>query len=206
MFNPLRSTTIGALEKTVAFTERRHAVLAGNLANMSTPDYRARDLDVDAFQTALADSIKADRAKPAVRSGHGDLGDGAIPSPESLFRQAVAAMSSPGGNSSSPGPVGDGPLGYPGSESLSDPSLDDNVLRSWDSRTGVVGPTSASTRDDALSGPRSPMEAIVYHDGSDISMEQQVTQMSKNKHLHSLAITTMRSQFELLRAAITERA
>jgi flagellar basal-body rod protein FlgB len=50
------------------------------------------------------------------------------------------------------------------------------------------------------------MEQVVYHDNSDVSLEQQVTEISKNQHLHDLAVTTLRSQFELLRAAITERA
>ena len=62
------------------------------------------------------------------------------------------------------------------------------------------------TREDIFSGPRDATEQVVYHDGSDVSMEHQVTELAKNQHLHGLAITTMRSQFALLRAAITERA
>ena len=56
------------------------------------------------------------------------------------------------------------------------------------------------------SGPRAASEQIVFHDGSDVSLEHQVTEIAKNQHLHGLAVTTMRSQFALLRAAITERA
>ena len=126
-------TTLPALGRTLAFTEKRHEVLAGNLANLDTPGYRVRDLDVDGFQQTLADSIR--RGEPA------------------------ATMT-----------------GEP------------------------------RTRDDARLGPRSTDEAIIYHDGSDVSMERQVTEVAKNQHLHSLAVTTMRSQFELLRSAITERA
>ena len=62
------------------------------------------------------------------------------------------------------------------------------------------------TRDDQFSGPRAAMEQVVFHDNSDVSLEQQVTEIAKNQHLHDLAVTTLRSQFELLRAAITERA
>lgn len=42
------------LERTAAFTELRHDVLAGNIANISTPNYHARDLPVKEFEQALA--------------------------------------------------------------------------------------------------------------------------------------------------------
>ena len=130
----VNQTTIPALEQTVTFAQRRHELLAGNLANLDTPGYRARDLSVGDFQNALAESIQTSRNTSAAKS------------------------------------------------------LD------------------PSTRDDILSGPRSATEQVVYHDGSDVSLEQQVTELAKNQHLHGLAVTTMRSQFSLLRAAITERA
>ena len=117
----------------MAFAQRRHELLAGNIANLDTPDYRARDLDEGDFQNALAESI-------------------------------------------------------------------DTV------RTTTMESLSPTTRDDIYSGPRAATEQVVYHDGSDVSLEHQATQMAKNMHLHGLAVTTMRSQFALLRAAITERA
>lgn len=126
-------STIPALEQTVTFAQRRHELLAGNLANLDTPDYRSRDLDVGDFQNALAESV-------------------------STARQSANKAVSP------------------------------------------------VTRDDIYAGPRRATEQVVYHDGSDVSMEQQVTELAKNRHLHGLAVTTMRSQFALLRAAITERA
>ena len=45
-----QSTTIPALEQVVNFTEARHNVLAGNIANVDTPGYKARDLSVEDFQ------------------------------------------------------------------------------------------------------------------------------------------------------------
>ena len=131
MINLFQSTTLPALEHSLNFAQRRHDLLAGNLANMDTPDYKSRDLSVKNFHEALSDSIAA----------------GADPA--------------------------------------------------------SVSPT---TRDEIAYGPRDAMEQVVFHDGSDVSMEHQVTELAKNQHLHSLAITTMRSQFALLRAAITERA
>ncbi len=134
MFGLFQSTTIPALGQTVQFAQRRHELLASNIANLDTPGYRTRDLDTGEFQDALADSIRYSQAGPA------------------------------------------------------------------------AGAVSPSTRDDRLAGPRAATEQIVYHDNSDVSMETQVTQIAKNQHLHSMAITTMRSQFALLEAAITERA
>ena len=133
MFGIFGSTTIPALEQTVSFAQRRHELLAGNIANLDTPGYRTRDLDVADFQNALAESIHQAAEQPA------------------------HALS----------PV---------------------------------------TRDDLYSGPRAATEQVVFHDGSDVSLERQITEVAKNQHLHSMAVATMRSQFALLRAAITERA
>ncbi|TWT83398.1 Flagellar basal body rod protein FlgB [Planctomycetes bacterium CA13] len=134
MLGIFNKSTIPALEQTLQFSEKRHELLAGNLANLDVPGYRSRDLDVGEFQNALAESIH---------------------------------------NAQSP------------------------------DASSKIEPV---TRDDLYSGPRNATEQVVYHDGSDVSMEHQVTEIAKNQHLHSLAITTMRSQFALLRAAITERA
>jgi flagellar basal-body rod protein FlgB len=51
-------TTIPLLEKIVAFGERRNQVLAGNVANIDTPNYKRRDLPVQAFESALRDTIR----------------------------------------------------------------------------------------------------------------------------------------------------
>ncbi len=145
MFQLFNSTTIPALQQTAMFTERRHELLASNMANLDTPDYRARDLSVDHFQSTLADSIEqAQRPSP----GHATTRRGAT---LDIFGQPVQ-------------------------------------------------------RDDDAMGPRDSMEPIVYHDGSDVSLERQVTEISKNQSLHNVAIATMRNQFAMLRAAITERA
>ncbi len=61
------SSTIPLLAKMAAFTERRHDVLAGNVANVSTPDYHTRDLPVADFQAALAEAVSHKR--PAGPSG-----------------------------------------------------------------------------------------------------------------------------------------
>jgi flagellar basal-body rod protein FlgB len=49
---------IPLLEKTLAFAEARNKVLATNIANITTPGYRAKQLDYESFQSALADASK----------------------------------------------------------------------------------------------------------------------------------------------------
>jgi flagellar basal-body rod protein FlgB len=134
------STTVPVLEQVVGFTQARHAVLAGNVANADTPGYRVRDLSVGEFQKQLKQAI-ATRREP----------------------RALAA----------------------GSESLS------QTLRQRD-----------ATMDDV----KATLKNILYHDDSNVSLEQQVNELNKNKTQHDLAIAVLRSQFDLLRAAISERA
>ncbi len=54
------------LEKTLAFNEARQKMLATNIANITTPGYRARQLDAAAFQKALREAAgrQAQRGEP----------------------------------------------------------------------------------------------------------------------------------------------
>ncbi|HEX3600674.1 MAG TPA: flagellar basal body rod protein FlgB [Lacipirellulaceae bacterium] len=52
-----QSSTIPVLEQVVNFTEARHGVLAGNVANLDTPGYKTRDLSPDLFQEKLKEAI-----------------------------------------------------------------------------------------------------------------------------------------------------
>lgn len=64
---------IPALEKSLAFNHARLAMIAENVANVHTPGYRAKQLDVKAFQGALREALDAHRSNPSkpftVRSG-----------------------------------------------------------------------------------------------------------------------------------------
>jgi flagellar basal-body rod protein FlgB len=71
-----RSTTIPVLEQLVQFTQARHEVLAGNIANLGTPGYAARDLSVADFQVRLQDAIEARRQPPGAMP---TLAPGAMP-------------------------------------------------------------------------------------------------------------------------------
>jgi flagellar basal-body rod protein FlgB len=55
--NFLNQTTLPVLEQVVQFAQRRHAVLAGNVANLDTPGYRVRDLSPERFQARLKEAL-----------------------------------------------------------------------------------------------------------------------------------------------------
>jgi flagellar basal-body rod protein FlgB len=62
-----QSTTIPVLEQAVSFAQARNTVLAGNIANIDTPGYQARDLSVEAFQERLKAAIQ-ERDNPSTLS------------------------------------------------------------------------------------------------------------------------------------------
>lgn len=134
----LSNSTLPALEQTAVFAQKRHQLLAGNLANLDTPDYRTRDLSLTEFQSQL---------KAATNPS-----------------QSTATTYVPG--------KGHQPI----------------------------------TQQQALEKARDVSKQILYHDGSDVSLEEQVTEISKNQSMHNTAIALMRSQFQTLQVAIRESA
>ncbi len=62
-----QSTTIPVLQEVVSFSQARNAVLAGNIANIDTPGYQARDLSGEDFQARLKQAID-ERDQPQVGS------------------------------------------------------------------------------------------------------------------------------------------
>jgi flagellar basal-body rod protein FlgB len=134
----LSNSTLPALEQTAVFSQKRHQLLAGNLANLDTPDYKTRDLSLTEFQAQL--KVATQPAK------------------------SNATTYVPG--------KGQQPI----------------------------------TQQQALEKARDVSKQILYHDGSDVSLEEQVTEISKNQSLHNTAIALMRSQFQTLQVAIRESA
>lgn len=132
IFSP---TTIPVLQEVVNFSQARHGVLAGNIANMGTPGYKVRDLSTTVFQDRLKTAIAAQKER----------------------QEPV-----------SPGLMND-------------------------------------EQGDPLNQVRESLQTITYHDGTNVGIEQQATEISKNQLLHNLAITIMSSQFRLLQAAVSER-
>ena len=64
--------------------------------------------------------------------------------------------------------------------------------------------STAASRD--LSQVRESLKDILYHDDSNVSIERQVAEITKNQTEHNLALAVMNSQFRLLQVAISERA
>jgi flagellar basal-body rod protein FlgB len=58
---------------------------------------------------------------------------------------------------------------------------------------------------DPLRQVRASLENIVYHDDTNVDLEKQVAEMTKNQLLHNFALTVMTDQFQLLQTAISER-
>lgn len=67
-------TTIPLLEKIALFADRRHDALTANVANIDTPNYKRRDLPIEAFQKALREAIAdgRSRADQGVSAMNGD--------------------------------------------------------------------------------------------------------------------------------------
>jgi flagellar basal-body rod protein FlgB len=142
------NSTLPMLEQVVTFTQARHGVLAGNIANLDTPGYKSRDLSPQAFQQRL---------KTAIKQQH-----------EAATRPtATAAPYAPYQTQTKPEPRG---------------------------AAHDFGKVSGS------------LKGMLRHDENNTSMEQQVTEISKNQAQHNLALSLMTAQLRLLRAAITERA
>lgn len=89
----LNSSSYGLLEKMAVFGERRQEVLAGNVANIDTPNYKTRDLPVENFQRALKEAVenrqKTSSASPFSTASRANTSGRAL-FPEELF-QAVEA-------------------------------------------------------------------------------------------------------------------
>ena len=74
-----QSSTIPVLEQVVQFTQARHEVLAGNVANLGTPGYQARDLSVEDFHSRLQAAIEARRQPAATSASSGAIGRAVSP-------------------------------------------------------------------------------------------------------------------------------
>lgn len=142
-----RSTTIPVLEQVVAFTQARHGVLAGNVANLDTPGYKTRDLSPTAFEEKLREAIEQRDQPVSLNPG----------SQHSYYEESRG--------------------------------------------TGIP------RRDlDDFREVKESLKSILRHDEVDVAIEKQVTEIAKNQAKHNLALNLMVSQFQLLEAAISERA
>ena len=64
MSSPIHSSapgSLGALHAAFRFSAQRHEVLADSVANLDTPNFRPKDLDVASFEESLSQAIDAKR-------------------------------------------------------------------------------------------------------------------------------------------------
>ncbi|NQV27278.1 MAG: hypothetical protein HQ518_23260 [Rhodopirellula sp.] len=54
----VQPATVPLLKQVAQFNERRQQVLAANIAKIDTPDYKTRDLPVEAFQEAMKKAVR----------------------------------------------------------------------------------------------------------------------------------------------------
>jgi len=131
----LGQSAVGALTQTLQFTERRHELISSNVANMDTPDYKTRDLDLKSFQAEVREVVENPVSKASQSPGElAALGD----TPE-IWKKA-----------------------------------------------------------------RDVSKQILYHDGHDVSIEEQATEAAKNQSMHNTAVALLKAQFRTLQMAITE--
>lgn len=145
-------SSIPVLEQVTSFTESRHSVLAGNLANIDTPGYRSRDLSTEGFEARLRSAI-------AARDSHGSV-------------DSSGTITSFGALTSLPG----------------------------------VGLASTMASPASMQHVNDNLNDLLHHDDSNVSLEKQVSEITKNQLRHNMALTIMTAQFRLLESAINERA
>ena len=94
MLNSLfSSTTIPVLEQVVNFSQARHQVLAGNIANLDTPGYRTRDLSPEVFSAHLR-RVLADRERASsLPRGGGSSGGSGGAFPAGLSQARLSQVS-----------------------------------------------------------------------------------------------------------------
>lgn len=73
---------------------------------------------------------------------------------------------------------------------------------------GVTSPGLQAPETDSIDSfqdVKDSLKDIVRHDNVDVSLEQQITEITKNQSMHNLAISLMSAQFRQLEVAISER-
>ena len=125
----LNSDATPVLERMIQFTAARHKLIAEDIINISTPNYRQKDLSLEKFQELIRERMT----------------------------QAEAA--------------GPGEVRF----------------------------------DDIKADIEEPERGMLFHDGSNRSMEQLMTDQAKNALMHNVAVEMLRRQFQTLELALKDR-
>jgi len=125
----MNQSSAPVLEKMLQFTAARHKLIAENVVNISTPNYKQKDLSLEKFQEMLGERIE--------QRDQGGLG--------------------------------------------------------------------ATSFDDINAELEEPERGILFHDGSNRSMEQLMSDQAKNALMHNLIIELLRKQFSTMEMALKDR-
>lgn len=167
------SDGIPALERLMQFTGQRHRVILDNIANLSTPGFRPRDVSPQAFQAQLAQAIDAQRSGRVA---------GAVSMPAQqpralgLGRTTVSSDAPVSWLASSPG-SGSG-LNVPGSRQIE------------------VHP------DRMILHPEPIGENILFHDGNDRNVERVMQSLVENFMAFRASAQLLRSRLSIISTAI----
>lgn len=130
------------LQRMIQFTAARHGVLTHNIANLSTPYFKPRDLDPHKFQARLAEAVDRRRRQPGATSG---------------------------------------PLEMRNTRQM-------------------------RFREDGIEiRPEFTHENILFHDRNNRDLERIMQDLAENTLAHNAAVELLKSEFEILRVAISER-
>jgi flagellar basal-body rod protein FlgB len=80
-----------------------------------------------------------------------------------------------------------------------------DAIEARDKQRDTASPGIIDSADAKLRKVRESLKDVLYHDETNVSLEQQVNEVGKNQLMHNLAVTVMTSQFRLLQTAISER-
>lgn len=69
----LNTDALPSLEKTIQFAARRQALIAHNIANISTPNFQQKDVSIEGFQRSLGEAIDRRRARSGGSGVRGEL-------------------------------------------------------------------------------------------------------------------------------------
>ncbi|MCB9851327.1 MAG: flagellar basal body rod protein FlgB [Phycisphaerales bacterium] len=129
-----------ALQAAWSYTQARHRMIAENVANMSTPNYKAKHLDLGEFQQTLAKALKNRGSDP---------------------NKAL--------------------------------ELDGKQVKTRDDGSLDITPATK------------PGENVLFHDGTNMSIEREMSDLAQNAMLHEVTTTLLKGRFDGLRKAIAGR-
>ncbi|HVW38230.1 MAG TPA: flagellar basal body rod protein FlgB [Pirellulales bacterium] len=80
------------------------------------------------------------------------------------------------------------------------------AMRKRDQNQQSAATSGAVRSSNPFSAVRDDVKNMVRHDESNVGYEAQITELAKNQMTHNLAMSVLTNQFQLLGAAISERA